>query len=232
MSELLASLTSPDAQRGGANALLAVPVGATEQHGPHLPLSTDTDIAVALCRRLAAAVPATVIAPPLAYGASGEHHGFAGTLSIGRSATELVLLELGRSATETFERIVLVSCHGGNAEPVARATRRLRHEGRAVLSWGPRFGGDAHAGRAETSIMLALDPGRVRRSDGVPGNTAPLSELWPRLRSGGVRAVSANGVLGDPAGASADEGRRLLDAAAGELVAAVRGWLADGAAVA
>jgi creatinine amidohydrolase len=66
----------------------------------------------------------------------------------------------------------------------------------------------------------------------VPGNTAPLSELWPRQRSEGVRAVSANGVLGDPVGASADEGRRLLDAAAGELVAAVRAWLADGAAVA
>ena len=100
------------------------------------------------------------------------------------------------------------------------------------MSWGPRFAGDAHAGRAETSIMLAVDPARVRRSDGVAGNTAPLTELWPRLRSGGVRAVSANGVLGDPAGASAVEGRRLLAAAAGDLVAAVRRWVADGAAVA
>ena len=127
---------------------------------------------------------------------------------------------------------MLVSSHGGNAEPVARATQRLRHEGRAVMSWGPRFGGDAHAGRAETSIMLALDPARVRRSDAVAGNTALLTELWPVLRSAGVRAVSANGVLGDPAGASAAEGRRLLDAAAGDLVAAVRGWVADGAAVA
>jgi mycofactocin precursor peptide peptidase len=231
MSPSLASLTSAAAKRR-ADAVLVVPVGATEQHGPHLPLSTDTDIAVALCRRVAVQVPDAIIAPPIAYGASGEHQEFAGTLSVGRAATELLLLELGRSATETFRRVVLVSSHGGNAEPVTRATRRLRQEGRMVMSWQPRLGGDAHAGRAETSIMLALDPARVRSSDAAAGNPAPLAELWPMLRSGGVRAVSASGVLGDPSGASAAEGRRLLEAAAADLVAAVRGWIAEVAEVA
>ena len=83
----LAALTSPEAaQLADDGALLAVPVAATEQHGPHLPLSTDTDLAVALCARLAAARPEVVVAPPLAYGSSGEHEGFAGTISIGQQA--------------------------------------------------------------------------------------------------------------------------------------------------
>src|SRR5712671_2477486 len=100
---LLADLTWPEAARLAAEgALLAVPVGATEQHGPHLPLSTDTDLAVALCARLAAARPGVLAAPPVAYGASGEHQDFPGTLSIGSEAVELLLVELCRSATRTF----------------------------------------------------------------------------------------------------------------------------------
>jgi len=201
-----------------------VPVGATEQHGPHLPLSTDTDIAVALAERLAAALgPEAIVAPALAYGASGEHAGFAGTLSIGREAVEHVLVELGRSASASFARVVLVSAHGGNAEPVARAEERLRAEGRDVVALSPGFGGDAHAGRTETSVMLALHPERVRLPVAEAGATAPLASLWADLRARGVRAVSPNGVLGDPAGASAEEGRRLLETATARLVTAVVG---------
>jgi mycofactocin system creatininase family protein len=216
----------PDAERDAPEAILAVPVGSTEQHGPHLPLSTDTDIAVALAGRLAERVPGVVVAPPLPYGASGEHAAFAGTLSIGNEATELLLVELGRSASASFARMVLVSTHGGNAEPVERAAARLRAEGRSVLAWSPRYDGDAHAGRAETSIMLALDPARVRPHAGVAGNAAPIEALLPRLRAEGVRPLSPTGVLGDPAGASADEGRRLLDGAADRLVTDVLGWAA------
>src|SRR5262245_3047683 len=88
----LGGLTSPEAAGlAAAGALLAVPLGATEQHGPHLALSTDTDLAVALSDRLARARPGVVVAPPLAYGSSGEHQDFAGTLSIGQEALELVL---------------------------------------------------------------------------------------------------------------------------------------------
>ena len=124
---LLADLTSPGAGRlAAAGAVLAVPVGATEQHGPHLPLSTDTDIAVALCQRLATARRDVLIAPPVGYGSSGEHAGFPGTLSIGQAALELLLIELGRSAALTFRHLLLVSAHGGNSEPVTRAAARLR----------------------------------------------------------------------------------------------------------
>src|SRR4051812_24728599 len=104
-------------------AVLAVPLGATEQHGPHLPLGTDTRIACALCSGLADARDGVVVAPALPYGSSGEHAGFAGTLSIGRDALEAVLIELVRSAS--FERVLFVSAHGGNAEPLAAAVHTL-----------------------------------------------------------------------------------------------------------
>ena len=222
----LADLTWPDAEDHATGGVLAVPVGATEQHGPHLPLCTDTEIAVAIVTGLARERAVVVAAPPLAYGSSGEHAGFAGTLSIGQSALELVLVELCRSACATFERVLLVSTHGGNAQPVARSVSRLRGEGRDVRGWGPKWPGDAHAGRTETSIMLALAPGRVRRVQATAGARAPIAELLPRLRSDGVRAVSENGVLGDPAGAHAEEGLELLSSATHDLATMLDAWLA------
>ena len=221
----LAGLTSAEVgELAAAGALLAVPVGATEQHGPHLPLCTDTDLAVALCARLAAARPGVLVAPPLAYGGSGEHEDFPGTLSIGTEAVELLLVELGRSATRTFSRVLLVSTHGGNADAVRRAERRLRAESRDVRAWLPIWEGDAHAGRAETSLELALAPDRVRPGRAEAGNTRPLTELMPELRRSGVRAVSPNGVLGDPAGASSAEGAALLARLGADLLAAVDAW--------
>ncbi len=223
MSSDLADAAWPRAERE-AGSVLVVPVGATEQHGPHLPLSTDTDIAVALATRLAAGHAAVVVAPALAYGSSGEHQDFAGTISIGREATEAVLVELCRSATVSFERVLLLSTHGGNAGPVRAAVERLRGEGRDVRAWSPRWDGDAHAGETETSVMLALDPRRVGADAAEPGNADPIEELISELVEVGVRGVSANGVLGDPRGASAERGRQLLDRAVAELFGLVESW--------
>jgi mycofactocin system creatininase family protein len=215
-------------ERADGGAVLAVPIGSTEQHGPHLPLSTDTDIAVALCERLAVARAGgmdVLVAPALPYGSSGEHAGFAGTLSIGQEAVENVIVELVRSATDTFGRVVIVSAHGGNAEPVARAVNRLRAESREVLLCQPRWAGDPHAGRSETSLQLLLRPDAVDQERAVVGNTTPIGELLPQLRSGGVRAVAPSGVLGDPTGASAAEGADLLGTLAATVIAQVAGWL-------
>jgi mycofactocin system creatininase family protein len=221
---VLSDLTWTEVGQLSTDAVLAIPLGSTEQHGPHLPLSTDTDIAVALCRRLAAARPGVLIAPAMPYGSSGEHAGFPGTLSIGQDVVEAFVVELVRSATDTFRRIVLVSAHGGNAEAVRRAVMRLRAEGRDVRAHEPRWEADPHAGGPETSILLALTPDRVRMASAVVGDTRPLAVLMPLLRTGGVRAVSAVGVLGDPTGATADEGRALLDQLGGALVAEVETW--------
>jgi creatinine amidohydrolase len=122
--------------------------------------------------------------------------------------------------------MLFVSAHGGNARPVARAVRRLRAESRDVRAWSPAVAwqGDAHAGHVETAVMLALHPALVRIEAAVAGNQQPLAELMETMRDRGVAAVSPNGVLGDPVGATAEEGVALLRRATDELVAAVRAW--------
>jgi creatinine amidohydrolase len=134
------------------------------------------------------------------------------------------VIELVRSA-DAFAGVVLVSGHGGNAEPLAAAVATLRAEGRNVLAWTPRVpGGDAHAGRTETSLLLALSPERVRLEAAERGDVRPLAAVLGELRRGGVAAVSPNGVLGDPTDATAAEGRHLLDVLTADLLAAVASW--------
>ncbi|MFT4289359.1 mycofactocin biosynthesis peptidyl-dipeptidase MftE [Nocardioides sp.] len=205
----MADLTWPDLVRGGT---VLVPLGSVEQHGPHLPLDTDTVIARAVAEELGALLGADVT-PAVGFGASGEHQSFPGTISIGTEALTAVLVELVRSATTWAARVIFVNGHGGNLEAVRRAVSQLRAEGHDV-SWVPcaTHDADAHAGRTETSLMLHLDPQRVQAARASAGNTAPLTELLPTLRASGVAAVAPNGVLGDPAGASAEEGRDILHA--------------------
>jgi creatinine amidohydrolase len=189
---------------------LLVPLGSTEQHGPHLPLDTDTRVAVAWADALAEGRTGVVVAPPIPVGSSGEHEGFPGTISIGQDALEVLVVELVRSATGWVDEVVLVCGHGGNAEPVRRAVDRLVAEGRRVRALFPRLAGDAHAGRTETSLLLHVAPDLVRQDRAEAGCTVPVGELMEVLRRAGLAEVAPNGVLGDPTGASADEGRRLL----------------------
>ncbi|HEY5854139.1 MAG TPA: mycofactocin biosynthesis peptidyl-dipeptidase MftE [Aldersonia sp.] len=220
----LAQRTYPTTPVG---ATLVVPVGSVEQHGPHLPLTTDTTIASAVAS-VVAALPHAELAPPIEFGASGEHEGFAGTVSIGSAALELVLVELGRSACRWARRLCLVNGHGGNATALVNAVRLLRYEGRDA-AWLPCAvpGADAHAGRTETALMLHLRPESVDLAAAEPGNTEPIAGLLPRLRTGGMAAVTANGVLGDPTGASAVEGARLFADLCGGARAAYDRWQPD-----
>lgn len=207
-----AAETSPDLI--DAPRLLVIPLGSTEQHGPHLPVGTDTVIAEAWAAAFAATIDEpSLVAPVLPFGAAGEHQHFAGTLSIGTEALVGILVELARSASDRFDRLVVLSGHGGNHDALRTAADQLRAEGHTIDVVMPVLhGGDAHAGRSETSLMLHITPDLVHLDRAEPGNTGPMSELLPRIRKGGMAAVSHNGVLGDPAGASAVEGERLLSA--------------------
>jgi mycofactocin system creatininase family protein len=210
--------------------LLVVPLGSVEQHGHHLPLGTDTSVACAVAGAAAGSLDGALLAPALAYGASGEHEGFPGTISIGTEALTGLLVEYGRSAGRWAGRVLVVNGHGGNLDALRAAVPLLRSEGRDV-AWFPCGvpGGDAHAGRTETSLMLHVEPDEVRENRAVAGETAPIGALLSRLRAEGVRGVSPTGVLGDPAGATPVEGAALLADMAGRLVTAARAWDVDGA---
>jgi mycofactocin system creatininase family protein len=210
--------------------LLVVPLGSVEQHGHHLPLGTDTAVACAVAEAAVGSLDGALLAPALAYGASGEHEGFPGTISIGTEALTGLLVEYGRSAGRWAGRVLLVNGHGGNLDALRAAVPLLRGERREVAWFACGVsGGDAHAGRTETSLMLHVEPDAVREGRAVPGETAPLGALLPRLRAEGVRGVSPTGVLGDPAGASRAEGVAHLSAMAQRLVGAARAWDVDDA---
>ncbi|MEO5709666.1 MAG: mycofactocin biosynthesis peptidyl-dipeptidase MftE [Nocardioidaceae bacterium] len=204
--------------------LLLVPVGSVEQHGPHLPLATDTMVANAVTRAAAERLDATgtrvLVAPSVNYGASGEHQGFPGTVSIGHEALFLLLVELARSACHWSGGIVFVNGHGGNTSTLLKVVELLRYEDRAVAWTSTALAdADAHAGETETSLLRFLAPWSVRVDLMAAGATEPVSELMPRLREEGVRGVSPNGVLGDPTTSSPERGRELFQRLVRNLVA-------------
>ncbi|MCK9896667.1 mycofactocin biosynthesis peptidyl-dipeptidase MftE [Frankia sp. AgB32] len=215
----------------GARPVLVLPLGSTEQHGPHLPLDTDTRIADAVALGLAERLAPLLVAPALAFGASGEHAGFPGTLSLGTEVLGRALVELVRSADDTAAGVFVVNGHGGNADALRAAGRVLAAEGRPLRVWTPTVAlsrtagvpgaaGDLHAGRAETSLLLHLAPDLVRLDQARAGPMPALADLVAR----GVAALSPSGILGDPTGASAAEGARLLDAYLRDATEHLRRW--------
>jgi len=213
----LGERTWMEQQQRGRRTLL-VPVGSFEQHGSHLPLTTDTIVATTVCNDVAT-VRDVDVAPAFPYGASGEHEGFWGLLSLGTDATAQALVELVRSARASWSRLVFVSGHGGNFEALHRVVTVAQVEGDDVLVWFPTdHEGDAHAGVTETSVLLSVDPALVREERAV--FAAP--EGWmAQARRSGVRAISPTGVLGDPSDATAERGRTLRARWCGEVVALV-----------
>ena len=219
-----------------------VPLGATEQHGAHLPFATDTLIADALAARLAARLESAVALPALPIGCSPEHMGFPGTLDASPSTLESWLADVLRSlARHGVERAVVFSAHGGNVETLRAAAAGLRaavpaiavdvladldgvtaslHAEAARLGVTPEAAGH-HAGEIETSIMLALHPELVRMEAAAPGHVErtddPQSLFYPDLRR-----TAPTGTVGDPRGASALRGARYVAAWVDALEAAVR----------
>jgi mycofactocin system creatininase family protein len=223
----LKNLTWPEAELLQRDILI-VPLGSIEQHGPHLPLDTDSVIATALAHELHTLRTTSGLAPTVAYGASGEHRDFAGTLSIGTPALTLLLTEIIRDASRYWRAVLFVNGHGGNSEALNAALLLARSESRDVAVVGIKGDStDTHAGYQETSLMLHLDPARVLLDRLEVGNTAPLHQLLPTMQESGVRAISANGVLGDPTKASAALGASLLKDAVNSACATYDALLAS-----
>ena len=211
--------------------------GAVEQHGPHLPLFTDAEHGSELARGVARGLGNALVAPTVRVGCSEHHMAFPGTISLEESTFAAVLRDYVRSlARHGFRHVCVIPSHGGNFAPLTNALPMLREAAgdrarvvaytdlQAVIgAWlrvasplglAERVGG--HADIAESSVMLALHPELVRTEAAEVGHVGPLTpELIERLFAGGMRAISANGILGDARGLSAELGRRCID----ELVA-------------
>jgi creatinine amidohydrolase len=216
-----------------------------EQHGPHLPLSTDCLIAAELARRMAASLlEHVVVAPVVPGGLSGHHVEFPGTVDLPepvfRGALDAYVAGFLRVG---INRVAIFSAHGGNfgflgryeEEQAGRDDLRLiGYESFAryfeAMFAGARRGGldpvacDAHAGVIETSQILAIDPQLVRDFDGIEGYVAAEPDYLETVLSDGLRSVSDTGILGNPAGATAAAGNEILAALASELSR----WMASG----
>ncbi|ABG06057.1 Creatininase [Rubrobacter xylanophilus DSM 9941] len=251
MALRLAEMSWPEVERAVAagHTTVILPLGATEQHGPHLPLGTDTVRAGALAELLAERLPGALVAPALPFGCSDEHAGFPGLLGVEKETLARLLVEAARRAAAWgARRLVLLSAHGGNGEALALAREALRRELPQLAVWSeedllspsPALASVArregipegelglHAGEGETSEMLSLRPDLVRRDRARPGYTGDMGAVVEALRSGGLRAAHESGVLGDPTRAEAGRGDAYLEARAEELARAVLGGLDGG----
>lgn len=225
--------------RGCRTAIL--PLGSTEQHGDHLPLDTDTVVGDALAARLSAAVGDAVVCPTLPVGCASEHLGFAGTLHVEPATLAAIARDTIRAlGRHGITRAFLFSAHGGNVAPLRAMLPALETECAPVVvsafadldalmdvlqaesaAAGVSVAeGGHHAGEIETSIVLALDPARVRTpmAPGLAAGRDAQPLFYPDLR-----ANAPDGVVGDPRRADAARGLRYLRAWTRLLVDAYRG---------
>lgn len=204
--------------------VLVLPLGSFEQHGPHLPLDTDTiiiDSVVAQALRDSHIIADSfMVAPTVAISASDEHVGFPGTLSTGSAALADSVVAICRSASWT-QGICIVNGHGGNTDALARIGSALTYEKIRHSIWSlPSYeGADMHAGHTETSVMLHIDPAKVQIGRIEPGTIGDASSLVAQMRTSGVVGVSTNGVLGDPTTATSEHGVAVMKLYSSSLVA-------------
>jgi creatinine amidohydrolase len=238
---LLADLSSPETQDLLPRIeLVLIPVGAHEQHGPNIAVSTDTISADSLCRAAAALVgPAVAVAPVVPWGVSWHHLRFAGTISL-RQSTLIAVLEdiVGSLYGHGMRRFLVVNGHGGNNAAITTAIEQIKHDtgvpliasvfGYALIAEQAKMLLPAeaigHGGGDEAALVMAVEPHRAKPSAfAAPRPTGRQVETAALLRAyGGVLArrydeVTHNGATGDATSASAEIGQQILDGAAQRL---------------
>jgi creatinine amidohydrolase len=217
----------------GVLAILAV--GACEQHGPHMALTTDTDMAHGLSRRLADALSALLL-PPLGYGDAWNNNAFPGTISLSPATLTAVLTDIGNALHRMGARgLVTVNGHFGNRAPIARAAEKLESVGLPTLPLDypgledlaaricdtPSAGhGFMHADEFETSVMLAIAPDAVQMDRAQPS----YPDFPPDFATRQLRDFNPIGVFGDPRPATAAKGLAFLDGLTATSLSAIAAW--------
>jgi len=219
------------------NTVIIQPVGAIEQHGPHLPVAVDSAIAASVIggalEKLDDHIPAYAL-PPLCYGKSNEHWHFPGTITLSAQTLISVLMEMAESVYRSgFRKLVLLNAHGGQPQVMEIVARDLhqRYEDFLVFplfAWrAPHDAGKLmtdkekelgiHAGDAETSVMLSVLPDQVRMDrakteypHGLPDDSL-LSMEGKLPFAWTTRDLSRSGTLGDPTVATKEKGDRIMD---------------------
>ena len=223
-----------DRALAGGTRRAIVCAASTEQHGPHLPEATDALLGEAYAGGLAERLGDALVAPVIRPACSEHHMGFAGSLTIPETLLmDLLDAYLASLRRHGFERFVVMSSHGGNFPVLAEWERARRPADTVVISdfalfaagfqairrFGRTDTAGPHAEVMETSMMLHLHPDLVHMERAEPGFTGPagLDDLLAR----GMRAITPNGVLGDPVGATAEMGAAVLEAVVERLHEAV-----------
>jgi creatinine amidohydrolase len=195
--------------------IVLLALGSWEQHGAHLPFDTDTviieSVVDAAIRSVDPENTQFSVVPTIGVTASDEHNGFAGTLSIGTNALSDAVVSIARSASWA-RGICIVNGHGGNADALKLIHSALDYENIRHSIWSLPYyeGADMHAGHTETSLMLHLAPDTVRMDLAEVGAVGDSEILIERMRAGGIKEVSSNGVVGDPTNATAAHGATML----------------------
>ncbi len=239
-SFFLAELTWPevrDAIAAGYDSVL-LPVGATEQHGPHLPLSTDSLHTIAVIVRVAPDIPA-LVAPILPVGRSEHHMMFAGSMTLRQGTLEALIRDCCDSLfRHGFRQVLVYSGHGGNAGPIRVIVDGLNGSASGGLVIGctdwslyedtlfgcaaeqgiNRASAGGHSGELETSMILGLDPRLVLMQFAAIGFMGEVSAVRDLIFDKGMGAVSESGVLGDPRLGDAERGREYIRRLAARLV--------------
>ena len=224
-------MTAPQIQQAAREGAIAVlPIGAIEQHGPHLPVGADCLIGQACVEGALAAVQAKqmfLLLPHISYGLSVEHDGYPGTLTLSAQTVLSVLTEVGASvAVAGIKHLVIVTGHGGNEHIIEVAAREIRRTRRLNVFCIELFrcmdglevsDDDIHAGQFETSVMLHLKPELVDVPR-IDESLACSRELWAQLADHSAYVtqtwltadVAADGVVGAPHTASRELGENWL----------------------